>query len=96
MSNIFIKPASIEIEGEHVVALVRDPETGKPLDPHGEWKAKSQFWNRRLRDGDVIEVSASIEPAPAFEPAWRFGPCEACVTPEACEKAARCVKAPIA
>lgn len=103
MSNLFIKPASIAIEGVQMVALVRDPETGKPLAAEGEWKVKSQFWNRRIRDRDVIE-SDPAAPTTALPPVdlgspldpVAFAVCANCMTPDACGRAARCVKAPLA
>jgi hypothetical protein len=99
MTNIYIKPAPIEIEGETVIALVRDPQTLIPLAEGGEWKTKSQYWARRLRDRDVVEadptasalVAADAPAAPAA-----FAVCANCVTPDACGSAARCVKAPLA
>lgn len=97
MSNIFIKPASIEVGGEVMLAFVRDPMTLKPLDEHGEWKPRSQFWNRRLRDKDVIEADpTAVTPAPAAPAAPAFDHCANCVTQDACAAAGRCVKAPIA
>jgi len=105
MTDIFIKPASIEIEGEIVTALVRDPQTMIPLDPRGEWKTKSQYWTRRLRDGDAVEAdpTAGTEHVPADAPSEpvpetpaAFAVCANCVTPEACTAAERCVKAPLA
>jgi hypothetical protein len=100
MTDIFIKPASIEIEGETVTALVRDPQTFIPLDPAGEWKTKSQYWVRRLRDHDVVaaDPAATSAPAPADAPVApaAFAVCANCVTPDACGGAARCVKAPLA
>ncbi|WP_316227591.1 MULTISPECIES: DUF2635 domain-containing protein [unclassified Bradyrhizobium] len=60
MENIFLKPAPLAADG---VVRVRDPQTGAPLAASGEWKARSQYWTRRLRDGDVIEVQqAEMEP----------------------------------
>ncbi|WP_410052565.1 DUF2635 domain-containing protein [Bradyrhizobium sp. SZCCHNR1070] len=53
MGNIFLKPARVAAGG---VVRVRDPQTGVPLAASGEWKARSQYWTRRLRDGDVIEA----------------------------------------
>ncbi|WP_022722947.1 DUF2635 domain-containing protein [Rhodopseudomonas sp. B29] len=93
MSNMFIKPATIEIEGNAVVALVRDPISLAPLAEAGEWKPASQFWLRRVRDRDVIktEPAAVASAAPVA-----FTPCDACAVPADCIAAARCVKAPIA
>lgn len=56
MANVMIKPATIVVEGKPVLALVRDPVTFIPLKADGENKPRSQYWLRRLRDGDVIEV----------------------------------------
>lgn len=47
MSECFVVPA----EGRTVVK----PETGVALDAAGEVVPRTQFWLRRLRDGDVIE-----------------------------------------
>ncbi|WP_315751473.1 MULTISPECIES: DUF2635 domain-containing protein [unclassified Bradyrhizobium] len=59
MDNIFLKPAPIAAGG---VVIVRDPLTGAPLAASGEWKTRSQYWTRRLRDGDVFEVQqAEVE-----------------------------------
>jgi hypothetical protein len=69
MTNLFLKPAPHAAGG---VALVRDPETMIPLAEEGEWKAKSPFWTRRLRDGDVIdatEPAADEARAPRRKPA---------------------------
>jgi hypothetical protein len=49
--NVFIKPRPIDGQP----AIVRDPSNGKPLSPQGEWKTKSQFWIRRIMQGDVID-----------------------------------------
>jgi hypothetical protein len=99
MTNIFIKPGVIEIEGEAVIALVRDPQTLIPLAANGEWKTKSQYWTRRLRDRDVVEADPTASaPVAADAPAApaAFAVCANCVTPEACTAAVRCVKAPLA
>lgn len=93
MSNMFIKPASIEIEGVPTLALVRDPDTSAPLAADGEWKPRSQFWNRRLRDGDVIPAEPTAVAASPAAPA--FATCETCAVPDACAAAVRCVKAPV-
>lgn len=42
--------------------IVRDPETFQILATEGEVKRNSQYWQRRLRDGDVIEVKETEEP----------------------------------
>ncbi|WP_410051965.1 DUF2635 domain-containing protein [Bradyrhizobium sp. SZCCHNRI1009] len=61
MENMFLRPAPCDAGG---VVRVRDPQTGAPLAASGEWKARSQYWTRRLRDGDVIELQqAEMEPA---------------------------------
>lgn len=36
--------------------IVRDPQSHRPLKAEGEDKPRSQYWLRRLRDGDVVEV----------------------------------------
>ena len=40
---------------------VRDPHSGRALARAGEHKPRTTYWLRRLRDGDVIDLSA---PAP--------------------------------
>lgn len=35
--------------------IVRDPQTGNPLDPEGEEKPLSPYWLRRLADGDAAK-----------------------------------------
>ncbi|WP_410051415.1 DUF2635 domain-containing protein [Bradyrhizobium sp. SZCCHNR3003] len=60
---MFLRPAPCDAGG---VVRVRDPQTGAPLAASGEWKTRSQYWTRRLRDGDVIEVQrAGAEPTGA-------------------------------
>lgn len=61
MSNVFLRPARAA-DGSPM--LVRDPHSKVPLKPDGEWKTRSTFWLRRLRDGDVIE-DAPATPAAA-------------------------------
>lgn len=53
--KMFIKPSSEDL-------LVRDPETFLPLDKDGEEKPRTQFWNRRLRDGDVVLTQKPKKP----------------------------------
>lgn len=60
MENVFVKPA---VAG----AMVRDPDTGKPLDASGEWKELSPYWARRIRDLDVEAVEPPRETAPKAE-----------------------------
>lgn len=36
---------------------VRKPDTGKYLDAKGETVKKTAFWVRRIKDGDVIDLS---------------------------------------
>jgi hypothetical protein len=57
MTNIFVKPAAADM-------LVRDPVSLKPLDAKGEWKPRTQFWSRRLRDKDVVEAEPPAQDAP--------------------------------
>lgn len=97
MANIYLKPSMIEIEGETVLALVPDPDKGfAPLSRDGEWKPRSQYWIRRMREGGVVEVDPNVQTAPAPVEPITFATCGPCVTPEACVAAARCVKAPLA
>lgn len=49
MEKITIKPARAGL-------IVRDPVTFEPLPAEGAEKPRDQYWLRRLRDGDVIEV----------------------------------------
>lgn len=46
---MYLKPAH-----SHPVA---DPERGDTLPPEGREVAPSQHWQRRLLDGDVVEVT---------------------------------------
>lgn len=50
MQTFTIKPRDKE-------RLVRDPKTRAPLKQRGEVKPRNTYWLRRLRDGDVIEVT---------------------------------------
>jgi hypothetical protein len=52
MRRFNIKPAR---EG----LIVRDPITLKQLAAEGEQKPTSSYWLRRIRDNDVVEVSAA-------------------------------------
>ena len=46
--QMFVKPAPGRV--------VRDPSTGLPLPEGGAVVEKTQFWLRRLRDGDVEKI----------------------------------------
>jgi len=47
---------------------VRDPATGKPLPPEGAIKPNISYWQRRLRDRDVV-VGTPPKAALAAKPA---------------------------
>jgi hypothetical protein len=46
--------------------IVRDPQSHRPLAEAGEEKPRTQYWLRRLRDGDV-ELIDEQATAPAKE-----------------------------
>lgn len=52
---MFVKPAAGR--------TVRDPVKGTFLPSEGAEVAESTFWNRRLRDGDVLTVDTSVPAA---------------------------------
>lgn len=52
---MFVKP----IEGRRVP----DPARGDTLPPEGREVACTQYWQRRLNDGDVVEAQPSTTPA---------------------------------
>lgn len=63
MSKRTIKPAQDGL-------IVRRPDNARPLAANGEAVEWSAFWQRRLNEGDVIEVAAvpnSVQEAPAAE-----------------------------
>lgn len=50
--------------------VIRDPVFLDLLPPEGRDVPESDYWQRRLLDGDVVEASPpSAHPAPAAEPA---------------------------
>lgn len=51
--KIFIKPA----DG----LRIKDPETFQVLAKEGEYKTHSTYWQRRILDGDVLEVPTKHE-----------------------------------
>lgn len=44
---------------------VPDPDRGGPLPPEGRVVESTQYWQRRLADGDVVEASPEAQPAAA-------------------------------
>lgn len=52
MENVFLRPACDSETGKPLV--VRDPFSRQILAAEGEWKPRTQFWLRRLRDHDVF------------------------------------------
>lgn len=59
---MFVKPAPREVEGQPLV--VRDPDMLDLLPPEGREVPDSDYWQRRLRDGDVVPASARVEQVP--------------------------------
>lgn len=47
--------------------VVRDPQSHRPLKAEGEDKPRTQYWLRRLRDGDVTLCDDAQARAPARE-----------------------------
>jgi len=70
--NVYLKPA---VAADGAPLVVPDPQSGLALAAGGEWKTRSTYWERRLRDGDVVaaeppaEQGASIEAASAQQSA---------------------------
>jgi hypothetical protein len=76
MDNVFLKPAR---DADGKAMLVPDEVTHRPLKEEGEWKPRTMYWERRIRDLDVIpseppkeatkeavkEVAAAPIPSPA-------------------------------
>ena len=58
-TEMFVKPAP--------GLLVRHPNT-KKLDPDGETVPRNAYWNRRLKDGDVVKAKP-LKKAAATAPA---------------------------
>lgn len=55
MTDLHIKPAP--------GLTVRDPDSYEPLAAKGEKKPRTGFWLRRLKDGDVVTVTATVDAA---------------------------------
>lgn len=66
MSKITLKPA-------HDRRVV-DPATRKPLPAEGDTVTRNVYWLRRLREGDVIEVTqkSMFPSAPSLKPAVKL------------------------
>ena len=54
MDKIFVKA----VAGRSV----RDPETKEVLNEAGEYKPRSGFWLKRIKQGDVVETKAPKTP----------------------------------
>jgi len=53
----------MKIKPANPLAKIRDPHTKRVLPPAGgDVPDDSIFWNRRLRDGDVVRVTESATP----------------------------------
>ena len=59
---MFVKPGPRQDDRARLL-VVRAPN-GRLLPSLGENVPETQFWNRRLRDGDVVSAEASAEPLP--------------------------------
>ena len=79
MPKIFVKPSNADFK-------IKDPETGLVLPAEGAEVADSQFWLRRVRNGDVTmgepaklemkvepETVAPKEPASTLKKLFRTG-----------------------
>jgi hypothetical protein len=51
MTNIYLRPA---LRADGTPKRVPDPTTGAPLPAEGAWKERTQYWTRRINDGDAI------------------------------------------
>lgn len=49
MKPVFLKPARPGL-------VIRDPQSGLPLPPEGKAVAPGSFWDRRVKDDDVVET----------------------------------------
>lgn len=49
-------------------SIVRFPVDGRILPQDGDIVPMTQYWSRRLRFGDVVEVESDSEPQPVEEP----------------------------
>jgi len=51
--QLYLKPAPGRV--------VRDPVTMEPLAEAGEYKPRTAYWLRRLKEGDVVAGTPSVE-----------------------------------
>jgi hypothetical protein len=65
MDNVFVKPARA---ADGKVMVVPDPHSFRPLAADGEWKPRTNYWVRRLRDHDVTEATPPPEASKAKAP----------------------------
>jgi hypothetical protein len=58
--------STLTVRPSHADLLVRNPDAGmKPLAKDGEAVPDTEYWRRRLKDGDVVEVKPETKPAAA-------------------------------
>ena len=62
MEKFYVKPAAADL-------LVHDPVSGEKLPANGAFKPRSQYWLRRLAQGEIVETTPPPERAPAKAPA---------------------------
>ncbi len=59
-NQLFVKPA--RLKGAKEPLLVRQPERNHaPLPAKGAWVPKNSYWNRLLRDKDVVKATPPKE-----------------------------------
>lgn len=58
MDNKFLKPAA---GPDRKPLLVRDPVTRDVLPVEGAWREMTDFYVRRLRDGDVVDATPPVK-----------------------------------
>ncbi len=61
MDKIYLKPTSDQVK-------VKDPLTRKLLDKDGEFKPNNSYWQRRLRDKDVVQATPPVAAAKSAAP----------------------------
>ncbi len=58
--------STLNVRPRHADLLVRNPDNSMaPLAVAGETVPDNEYWRRRLKDGDVLEVKAEAKPAAA-------------------------------